>query len=172
VQLKFATHCIPSRMRLRSIMLSGIDAAFKLLTHTFHGTPITLQANLGTAEQELQIFRTEAIHSNLVVVDRSSNHSCLLLLQCNHTRLNTILDAETGNDTRATLTDTMATIGRLPLSSGVPPSTNVLAYSITIKKNKTYGSTMNTLEASVRLSATPPALRDTRKTSTSGFVMK
>jgi hypothetical protein len=31
---------------------------------------------------------------------------------------------------------------------------------------------MNTREASVKLSATPPALSETRKTSTSGFVMK
>ena len=36
----------------------------------------------------------------------------------------------------------------------------------------TYGSIMNTLEASVRLRATPPALSDTRKTSTSVLFMK
>lgn len=33
-------------------------------------------------------------------------------------------------------------------------------------KESTYGSTIKTLEASVRFSATPPALRDTKKTST------
>lgn len=37
---------------------------------------------------------------------------------------------------------------------------------------KTYGSMMKTLEASVRLRATPPALSDTRKTSTSVLSMK
>lgn len=36
----------------------------------------------------------------------------------------------------------------------------------------TYGSMMKTLEASVRLRATPPALSDTRKTSTSVLFMK
>lgn len=36
----------------------------------------------------------------------------------------------------------------------------------------TYGSTMKTRDASVRFKATPPALSDTRKHSTSVFFMK
>lgn len=40
------------------------------------------------------------------------------------------------------------------------------------KGKVTYGSTMNTRDASVKFSATPPAFNETRKTSTSGFVIK
>ncbi len=38
--------------------------------------------------------------------------------------------------------------------------------------NWTYGSMMKTLEASVKFKATPPAFRDTKKTSTSVLFMK
>lgn len=40
------------------------------------------------------------------------------------------------------------------------------------RNRKTYGSTMKTREASVRFSATPPALSETRKHSTSTLFMK
>ena len=77
---------------------------------------------LRTTEKELQIFRTQAIHCDLVVIDRSGNHGCLLLLQRDHTRLHAILDTEAGDDTRALLSNAVATVGGLPLGGRIPPS--------------------------------------------------
>ena len=77
---------------------------------------------LGTTEQELQVLGTQAVHSDLVVVDGTSNHSCLLLLQRDHTRLDTVLNTEACDDARSLLADTMAAVSRLPLCSWVPPS--------------------------------------------------
>lgn len=45
-------------------------------------------------------------------------------------------------------------------------------YVSIVFRSNTYGSTMKTLEASVRFKATPPAFKLTRKTSTSELVMK
>lgn len=87
---------------------------------------------LGTTEKELQVLRTQAVHSDLVVVDGASNHSCLLLLQGHHTRLDTVLNTEACNDARSLLTNTMAAVSRLPLGSWIPPTTIVLAKAIRI----------------------------------------
>jgi hypothetical protein len=88
---------------------------------------------LGTAEQELEILWAQAIHSNLVVVDCTSNHSGFLLLQSDHTRLHAIFDAETSDDARAFLTNTMASISGLPFSSRIPPTTASISNLISVK---------------------------------------
>lgn len=53
-----------------------------------------------------------------------------------------------------------------------PDSTTYDTVSMEMRAQMTYGSTMKTRDASVRLRATPPALRLTRNTSTLGFLMK
>jgi len=78
--------------------------------------------SLSTSEQELQVLGAETIHSNFIVVDRPSNHSGLLLLQRNHTRLYAVLDTQTGDDTGSLLSDTVASISGLPLGGGIPPA--------------------------------------------------
>jgi hypothetical protein len=77
---------------------------------------------LSTAEQELQILRAQAVHGDLIVVDGTSNHSSLLLLQRHHSRLDAVFNAQTGDHAGPPLTDAMATVCGLPLSSWIPPS--------------------------------------------------
>ena len=74
--------------------------------------------------------------------------------------------------TRTLLADTVATISGLPLGGRVPPAKCSSATCNNVRKISTYGSMMNTREASVRFKATPPAFSDTRKTSTSVLFMK
>lgn len=50
------------------------------------------------------------------------NHVRLLLLDENHAAFHRVLDAEPGDDAWPSLTDTMTSISRLPLGSGVPPT--------------------------------------------------
>ena len=133
----------------------------------------SLQCRLSTTEQKLHILRRQTLHSTLIRVDSRIDHIRLLLLQQDHSTLNRILNTQSCDRARTGLSNTMTTISGLPFSSRVPPSVDMLATYIPMREViKTYGSTMNTLEASVKLSATPPAFRDTRKTSTSGFVIK
>jgi len=80
-----------------------------------------LVPHLRTPKEELQIFGAQAIHSNLVIVNRSSDHGSLLLLQRDHARLDTVLDTETGDNARSLLSNTMASISGLPFGSWVPP---------------------------------------------------
>lgn len=83
--------------------------------------------SLGATKQELQVLRSQFVHGNFVAVDSSTNHVGLLLLEKHHTRFDRVFDAETGDDTRTSLADTMASISRLPLSCRVPPTDNMLA---------------------------------------------
>jgi len=57
----------------------------------------------------------------LVIIDGAIDHVCLLLLKQDHSRFDGIFDAKAGDDAGTALTDAMATVGRLPFSSGVPP---------------------------------------------------
>jgi hypothetical protein len=82
------------------------------------------------AEQELEVFWAQAVHGNLVVVDCTSNHSSFLLLQRHHTRLDTILNTETGDHTGSLLTNAMASISGLPFSSRIPPSVIRLEWTL------------------------------------------
>lgn len=129
---------------------------------------------LRATEQELHVLRRQLLHRRLVLVDGSVDHVGLLLLQHNHARLNRVFDAKACDDTRALLTDAVATISGLPLSGRVPPSVRNVSvlYMKWAGGNNTHGSTMKTLEASVKFRATPPAFRETRKTSTSVFFIK
>ena len=77
---------------------------------------------LGAAEQELHVLGCQLLHGDFVLVDCAVDHVRLLLLQHNHARLNRIFNAQACNDTRPLLTDTVATIGRLPFGCWVPPS--------------------------------------------------
>ena len=74
--------------------------------------------------------------------------------------------------TRTLLADTVTAIGGLPLGCRVPPAKCSLAICNSVRNIGTHGSMMNTREASVRFKATPPALSETRKTSTSVLFMK
>jgi hypothetical protein len=87
-----------------------------------------LRPRLRTAEQELQVLRTQAVHCHLVVVDSSRNHRGLLLLQRDHTRLNAVFDAQACDDAGSLLPDAVAAVCRLPLGGGVPPSMNTGQY--------------------------------------------
>ena len=78
----------------------------------------------GTAEKKLHVLRSQLLHGDLVVVDGSTNHIGLLLLQHDDTRLDRVLDTETSDDTGSLLADTMATVSRLPFGCRVPPSVN------------------------------------------------
>lgn len=129
---------------------------------------------LRATEQELHVLRRQLFHRRLVFVDGAVDHVGLFLLQHDHARLNRVFDAKACDDTRTLLPDAVATISGLPLSGRVPPSVrNVSAlYMKWAGGNNTHGSTMKTLEASVKFSATPPAFRETRKTSTSVFFIK
>lgn len=66
--------------------------------------------HLAAPEQELHVLWRKFLQSDLVVVDGAVDHVRLLLLKKDHTRLDGILDAETGDDARALLTDAVAAI--------------------------------------------------------------
>ena len=75
-----------------------------------------------TAEEKLQIFRTQLIHRHLVVVDGALDHVRFLFLKQNNTRLDRVFNAETGNHTRPSLANSMASICALPFGRWIPPS--------------------------------------------------
>lgn len=79
---------------------------------------------LGAAEQELHVLRCQLLHGDLVLVDCAVDHVRLLLLQHDHARLDGVFNAQASDDTRPLLTDTMATVSRLPFGCRVPPSVN------------------------------------------------
>lgn len=70
----------------------------------------------------MKIFRTQRLHRCVVGVDRAIDHIGFLLLQEDHTTLDGVLNTETGDGTGARLADSVASIGRLPLRRGIPPS--------------------------------------------------
>jgi hypothetical protein len=76
---------------------------------------------LGTTEQELHILWGQTLHCRIVSVDSGVDHVCLLLLEQHHTRLDRILNAQSSDRARASLSDTMATISTLPLCRRIPP---------------------------------------------------
>lgn len=78
-----------------------------------------------SSEQELHVLGCKLLHGNFVSIYRALDQVRLLLLQHDDPTLDTILDTEAGNDTRAFLADAVATIGRLPFGSRVPPSTKL-----------------------------------------------
>ena len=151
----------------------------KPTSHRLKATQQPDFADLAPSKQELHILRRQLLHSHLVIVDRAINHVGLLLLQHHHSALDRVLDTKTGDDARAFLPDAVAAVGGLPFCGGIPPSVEVVKSVIArvCRRRRgfsweTYGSMIKTLEASVRLSATPPALSETRKTSTSVLFMK
>ena len=79
---------------------------------------------LGAAEQELHVLGCQLLHGDLVLVDCAVDHVRLLLLQHDHARLDGVFNAQASDDTRPLLTDTMATVSRLPFGCRVPPSVN------------------------------------------------
>lgn len=80
------------------------------------------EMQLGTAEEELHVLRCQGVHRFVVAVYRGVDHVRLLLLDKNHSALDRVLDAESGDGAGAGLTNAVATVSRLPLSSGIPPS--------------------------------------------------
>ena len=131
---------------------------------------------LASTKQKLHILWCKLLHSNIIIVNSPIDHVSLFLLQHDHTRFYGVFYAKSGNDTRSFLTDSMTTICRLPFGCGIPPPVRESQLRI-LKgrdngKGHAYGSIMKTLEASVRLRATPPAFSDTRKTSTSVLFIK
>ena len=77
---------------------------------------------LCATEQELHVLRGELLHGRLVLVDGAVDHVGLLLLQHYHARFDRVFNAQASDDTRPLLTDTVATVGRLPFGCWVPPS--------------------------------------------------
>ena len=78
-----------------------------------------------SSEQELHVFWCELVQCNLIIVDSAVDHVGFFLLQQNHSRLYGILNTKTSDNTRTSLTNTMASISTLPFSSRVPPATKV-----------------------------------------------
>jgi hypothetical protein len=78
-----------------------------------------------TLEQELKILGSQGLHGGIIRVDGRVDHAGLLLLKMYNSALNRILNAETGNGTRTSLSNAMATICRLPLCSRIPPAMQV-----------------------------------------------
>lgn len=76
---------------------------------------------LVASEEELEVLGSQGLHGSVVRVDRRVDHIRLLLLEENHAAFDRVLDTETCDDARTRLANAMATIGRLPLSSRVPP---------------------------------------------------
>jgi hypothetical protein len=90
------------------------NAPFKMY---FQNIPVRLR----TTEKELHILWGKRFHSLVVGVDSRMNHVGLLLLDQHHSALNRIFNAKAGNRAGSSLADTMASIGRLPFGSRVPP---------------------------------------------------
>jgi hypothetical protein len=112
--------------------LIGLNMLTAMLTKEISSNHIDQHLNhqhgrcLGTAEQELHVLGSQLLHGNLVLVDCAVDHVRLLLLQHDHARLDRVFNAQASDDTRPLLTDTVATIGRLPFGCWVPPPVNVL----------------------------------------------
>ena len=79
------------------------------------------RGTLVASEEELEVLGSQGLHRSVVRVDGRVDHVCLLLLEENHATLDGILNAKTCDDARTCLANAVATIGRLPLSSRVPP---------------------------------------------------
>lgn len=77
--------------------------------------------NLAPAEQELHILGRETLHSSIIRIDSRVDHVGFLLLQQNHSALNGVFNAESGNGARTSLANAMAAVRRLPFRSWVPP---------------------------------------------------
>lgn len=77
---------------------------------------------LSATEQELHVLWSELLHGGLVGVDRRVDHVSFLFLEHDDSRFNRVFDTQTSDNARALLSDTMTTIGRLPLGGRVPPS--------------------------------------------------
>lgn len=133
--------------------------------------------NLRAPEKELHVFGCELLQRfTLVLVDRAPNQVGLLLLELHDPGLDRIFDGKPSDHTGPLLSNPMTAIRALPLGCWVPPpAQGVLAQEGVGRQclsDATYGSTINTREASVKLRATPPAFKETRKTSTSALFMK
>lgn len=80
------------------------------------------EMQLGTAEEELHVLRCQGVHRFVVAVYRGVDHVRLLLLDQDHSAFNGVLDAESRDGAGTSLTNTVATVGRLPFSGGIPPA--------------------------------------------------
>ena len=76
---------------------------------------------LGATEEKLQIFGSQSLHCLAISIDSAGDHVCFLLLQRDNTRLYTVLDAETGDHARASLTNAVTAVCRLPFRGWIPP---------------------------------------------------
>lgn len=148
-----------------------------------HHHNIIKEQSLSSTEQELHILGRQLLHRRAIIVDSAIDHIRLLLLEQDHARLDRVLDAQSRDDTGPLLPDTMASVCALPLRGRVPPWVDLLGGFMSVqiccvsgreegKRGCLRRLTMKTRDASVRFSATPPALRETRKTSTSVLFMK
>ena len=74
-------------------------------------------------EQELHVLGCELLKClALIFVDGSVDHICFLLLEENHSGLDGVFDAESGDHAGTLLADTVASVGALPFGCWVPPS--------------------------------------------------
>lgn len=107
-------------IRRISCRASQLNAFLHRLVQPFQTSLLTSRST--SAEQELHVFWCQFVQSNLIVVDSSIDHVCLLFLKQDHSWLDWIFNDEPCDNTRPTLANTMATICWLPLRSWVPPS--------------------------------------------------
>jgi hypothetical protein len=77
---------------------------------------------LRTTEEKLHVLGGERFHGLVVRVDSGVNHVSLLLLNQHHSTFDRILDTQAGDRAGPGLSNAMASISRLPLSSWIPPS--------------------------------------------------
>jgi hypothetical protein len=82
------------------------------------------EVNSLASEQELHVLLRQVLNGGVIGVDSAANHSRLLFLQQNHARLDGVFNDEALNGAIAVLSDAVAAVGRLPLSSRVPPTVN------------------------------------------------
>lgn len=85
-----------------------------------------MKTSLGASEKELHILRAQSIHRFVICIDSGVDHTRLLLLDQYHSALDGIFNTKTRDGAGSSLSNAMATIGRLPLSCRIPPTKNAM----------------------------------------------
>lgn len=81
-----------------------------------------MSTHLVSSKEELKILRSERLHGSIIRVDCGVDHTGLLLLKKYHATFDGILDAKSSNGTRSRLSNAVASVSRLPLRGGIPPT--------------------------------------------------
>lgn len=77
---------------------------------------------LSAPEKELHVLWRQLLQGfTLILIESASDQIGFLLLKLDDSRLNRVLDGQSGNHTRALLANPMTTIRTLPFGCRVPP---------------------------------------------------